>query len=80
MITHAELIRCATQFVDDTDDMYKKIAKYAPSREPLARVVLNEAIRAFGLIMDDGPDARLACVAVLTRANLLAEALRSPLQ
>lgn len=82
-MTRAQLLAFAEGLVLDADDQRRYIEATQPAREPLARLILDDAVKVYFLI----ESCRKLCQrrkmeikSRLVRADLLTQALRTPVQ
>ena len=82
MITRAQMLADAEVLMCDVADMQERIAKVRPESMPLVQQVVDDTARAYWLIESSPLRSRdyTEIAARLTRAMLLAEALRGDVQ
>jgi ATP-dependent exoDNAse (exonuclease V) alpha subunit len=82
MITVEQIRSRTIDLVCEADDAYERVLLSEPTREPLARLVRDEAIVVYGLAHSGRLTAglRAEIAARLVKALVLSEALRRPLQ
>lgn len=83
MSTRARMLAMAEDNMEDAADVYAQIEAEQPSRLPVARVMLDDAIRIYSIVESTQRmtlKQRLEVIARLKRADLIAQALQRPVQ